>query len=259
MTAGSAAALLLMAERAGERLENLPEDLRPSTLAEGYAVQDEFARQWGAPTAGWKVGATSAGGRATLGVEHPLAGRLFSDRIFAPGDNVPLFATAMGVLEVELAFILGSTLTRRAVPRTRDEVAATVSSLHVAVELPETRFRTVASVGAPLVAADNACGGALVLGPPIPEHIWKDLDLSAIEGAISADGGSPSVGSGANVLGHPLDALLWLVQTVTERGLAVAEGEVVSTGSLTRPPSVSGGEQVLAELRGLAQVRFRLA
>lgn len=255
--AALAAALLLSADRSGDRIESLPASLQPADLAEGYAIQDEFARQWGAPAAGWKIAATSAGGRATLGVSGPLAGRLFADRLYGPGDRVPRAATAMGVLEVELAFTFAAPLAPRP-HRTRDEVAAAVGSLHIAVEIPQTRFRQVAAVGMPQVAADNACGGALVLGPPLPPDRWRDLDLAAVEGRIGSEGGASAEGRGANVLGHPLDALVWLVQAVNDRGITIAAGEIVSTGSLTPPPALVIGAQVLAEVRGLGQVRFAL-
>jgi 2-keto-4-pentenoate hydratase len=265
MTAGpelvAAARLLLVAERGGTRIDGLPESLCPATLAAGYAIQDAFAALWGAPAAGWKIAATSAGGRAMLGVEGPLAGRLFADRMHASGDVVPLPATGLGVMEVELAFSVGRPLVPRAAAWDPAEAADAMASLHVAVELPQTRFRDVAAVGAPQVAADNACGGPLVLGPPVPEALWlsRGRDLSAVSGWIGSAGETPAEGRGANVLGDPLAALAWLVQAVTGRGISIAAGEVISTGSVTTPPEVSSGAQVLAELGGLGQLRFSVA
>jgi 2-keto-4-pentenoate hydratase len=263
MTAGrdiaAAARRLLAAERAGIRIDGLPGNLCPSTLDEGYAMQDALAALWGAPAAGWKVAATSAGGRALLGVEGPLAGRLFADRMHAPDDVVPLPATAMGLMEVELAFTVRCPLRPRAAPWNADEAADAMASLHIAVELPQTRFFHVAVVGAPQVAADNACGGVLVLGPPVPEALWRRRDLSAVEGRIGSGGARPAEGRGANVLGDPLASLVWLVQAVTGRGIAIAPGEVISTGSVTPPPEVASGAEVLAELAGLGQLRFSVA
>ena len=55
MNPEASAAVLLSAERNGERLEALPVPLRPANLVEGHDIQDAFARQWGAPVAGWKI------------------------------------------------------------------------------------------------------------------------------------------------------------------------------------------------------------
>ncbi len=256
MNPEAAAAVLLSAERNGERLEALPVPLRPANLAEGHDIQDAFARQWGAPVAGWKIAATSAGGRAMLGVDGPLSGRLFTDRLFAPGDEVPLAATAMGVMEVELAFTFGQAIAPRDGGWTREAVVDAVDALHVAVELPQTRFRQVGMAGAPQITADNACGGSLLLGAPLSPRMWRDRDLAAVAGRIGAAGSEAARGAAANVLGHPLDALLWLVRAVTGRGLTINAGEVVSTGSVTPPPPVYRGAQVHAELDDLGQVRF---
>jgi len=194
-----------------------------------------------------------------LGVEGPLAGRLFADRMHAPGDVVPLPATAMGVMEVELAFTVGRRLTARAAPWDPDEISRAMASLHVAVELPQTRFRDVASIGAPQALSAATCGGALVLGPPVPEALWRGSDLAAVEGRIGSSAGVPAEGRGANVLGDPLAALVWLVRAVTGRGIAIAPGEVIATGSVTPPPKVAKGARVLAELCGLGQLRFSVA
>lgn len=254
--ADAAAAALVSADRTGERLDALPAGLRPATLAEGHAIQDAFARHWGAPVAGWKIGATSAAGRGMLGVDGPLSGRLFADRLYAPDDEVPLAATAMGVVEVELAFTFGRAVAPRDGGWTRDAVVEAVDALHVAVELPQTRFREVGRAGAAQITADNACGGSLLLGPPLAPRLWRDRDLATVAGRVRVAGGVAALGVGANVLGHPLDALLWLVRDVTGRGLTIAEGQVVSTGSVTPPPAVQRGAQVLAELGELGQVRF---
>lgn len=254
--ADAAASALLSAERRGERLDGLPATLRPATLAEGHAIQDAFAREWGAPVAGWKIGATSAGGRAMLGVDGPVYGRLFTDRLFAPGDEVPLAATAIGVMEVEMAFTFGRAIVPRDDGWTRDAVMDAIDALHVAVELPQTRFKQLGTAGVLQITADNACGGSLILGAPLPLRLWRDRDLAAIKGRIGVAGAEAAVGTGANVLGHPLDALLWLVRAVTGRGMTIAEGQVVSTGSITPPPRVYRGAHVLAELGEIGQVRF---
>ena len=254
--AEAAAAALLLAERSGERLDALPAELRPATLAEGHAIQDAFATQWGAPVAGWKIGATSAGGRVMLGIDGPIYGRLFTDRIFAPGDAVPLGATAIGVMEVELAFTFGRSLAPRDGGWTREAMMDAVEAMHVAVELPLTRFKQLGTAGAPQITADNACAGSLVLGAPIPSQLWRGRDLAEVTGRIGVAGGEAALGTGANVLGHPLDALLWLVRAVTGRGMTIPEGQLVSTGSITPPPRVNRGTHVLAELVEIGQVQF---
>ncbi|MGN6170689.1 MAG: 2-keto-4-pentenoate hydratase, partial [Solirubrobacteraceae bacterium] len=68
-----AAEALWRAWSSGPPLEALPSELRPGTVAEGYAVQrvvDELA----GPTTGWKIAATSKAGQEHLGASGPLVG-----------------------------------------------------------------------------------------------------------------------------------------------------------------------------------------
>ena len=66
-------------------IDGLPEACRPGTLAEGYAVQAALARIAGARPVGWKIAATSAAGQKHIGVDGPLAGRLWESKLHASG------------------------------------------------------------------------------------------------------------------------------------------------------------------------------
>src|SRR6185369_7962545 len=99
-----AADILWQARLAGKRLEILPEDCRPRSLDEGYAIQDLMAARCGQMTAGWKIAATSEAGQRHIGVSEPLAGRLFADFILPDGASVPAAPLQMRVIEAEFAF-----------------------------------------------------------------------------------------------------------------------------------------------------------
>ena len=70
-----AADILWQARIAEKRLEILPEESRPRSLDEGYAIQDLMAARCGQKTAGWKIAATSEAGPRHHGVRAPPAGR----------------------------------------------------------------------------------------------------------------------------------------------------------------------------------------
>ncbi len=71
----------------------------------------------------------------------------------------------MRVAEVEFAFTMGTDLPPRDVPYRLDEVMAAVASLHPAIEIPDSRYRSFTEVGAPQLIADNACAHQFVLAP----------------------------------------------------------------------------------------------
>ena len=99
-----AADLLWRHWQGGTRLDHLPEEVRPATRADGYAVQARLEARSAAPLYGWKIAATSKAGQAHIAVDGPLAGRLLRERVFENGGTVPFGANHMRVAEAEFAF-----------------------------------------------------------------------------------------------------------------------------------------------------------
>src|SRR6186997_1651465 len=79
-TMRQAADLLWDCWQNGRRLESIPEDIRPRTREEGYAVQALLEEHSAAPLFGWKIAATSKAGQAHINVTGPLAGRLLAEK-----------------------------------------------------------------------------------------------------------------------------------------------------------------------------------
>src|SRR3954466_2184439 len=97
----------------GRLLRELPEDIRPATRVEAYAIQALLEAHSRAPLFGWKIAATSVAGQTHINVDGPLAGRLLRERAFAGGAILPLGANAMRVAEPEFAFRMASDLPPR--------------------------------------------------------------------------------------------------------------------------------------------------
>lgn len=254
--ADGTAGALWQAWTTGERIASLPELLRPRTLAEGFAAQQRLAERAG-PAYGWKLAATAAAGQAHIGVDAPLPGLLFERFRHAPGDVVPAHDLHMAVAEAEFAFRMRDTVE----PGSSSEALLdAVGSLHVAVELPDSRFTAFETAGAPQLLADAACASRFVLGPQIAG--WRDLDLSTTCTALWINGVEVERGSGAAVLGDPRTALAWLADALPDYGLRLEAGSVVTTGTTTVPAAVAAGDAVRAtfgEDGVLGEVAFSLA
>jgi len=69
------------------RFAALPENIRPATRRDGYAVQQSFEQINGQPVSGWKIAATSVDGQRHINVDGPLAGRIYQDRMLPVGAN----------------------------------------------------------------------------------------------------------------------------------------------------------------------------
>lgn len=253
----SASALLMDSWAAGHRIAELPAELRPTTRAEGYAIQAEIVRRTARPLFGWKIAATSTAGQHHIRVDGPLAGRLLAERVRPDGATVSLAHSLMRCVEVEFAFRMGRDLTPRDRPRATDEVMAAVAALHPAIELPDSRYLDFTAVGATQLIADDACADWFLLGEAAPDG-WQALDLAEHPVVALKNGTDLRRGRGGNALGDPRVALTWLVNELSGLGLTLRAGEVVTTGTCVVPIEVDPGDEVhasLGELGGLS-VRF---
>jgi 2-keto-4-pentenoate hydratase len=253
-----AAQILWSAWQEGRHLDGLPEDCRPRTVAEGYAIQTFVAQYSGARPVGWKLAATSKAGQAHIGVDAPLAGKLLADRVKADGATVPLAGCIMRTAEVEFAFRMGRSMARQAGPFDPIDVMAAVASLHPAIELPDSRYADYAHVGAPQLAADNACAHYCVIGAAAPED-WRKIDLATHPTAAILNGRPASEGSGANVLGDPRVALAWLANELARRELRLMAGDIVITGTSLKPVPVAPGDRMVGDLGALGTVSMAFA
>ena len=252
-SASAAAEFLDRSCKAGEVIDALPDDQRPATREEGYQIQQQLEAFSSQPVFGWKIAATSAAGQAHIGIDGPIAGRVFAETVYQDGDAIPFGANRMAVAEAEFAFKMGRDLEPRAYPYELAEVLEAVSDLHLAIETPDSRFEDFVTAGGPQLIADNACAYNFILGPKAPE-VWRELDLAVLETIVRVTGLSDAPGKGANVLGDPRIALVWLVNELSSLGITLQAGQIVTTGTTTMPMPIKPGDTVTGDFGILGQV-----
>ena len=250
--AAEAAGILWETWRQSGRIDRLPARCRPRDRAEGYAIQREVARLSGQRVAGWKIAATSAAGQRHIGVDGPLAGRLLSGRLVAPGSAIDLTGNAMRVAEAEFAFRMARPLPPRPAAYTVGEVAAATASLHLAIELPDSRYDDFAVVGAPQLIADTACASWAAIGPAVGLD-WRARDLAANEVVAFRNGDAVGRGGGGNV-GGPLHALTWLANEVATYDGGLQPGDVIITGTCVPPVPVGPGDRIRMDFGDLGTI-----
>ena len=254
----SAAALIWRLWQSGEVASAFPAGQKPATRKEGYAIQAHLEGYSSKPRYGWKIAATSAAGQKHIGVDGPIAGRLLAERISAPGSKVSITTNRMRVCEPEFAFAFAHDVTPRNTPYTQAEVMGAVADLHLALELPDSRFADFATVGGPSLIADNACARDFVIGPRVT-YDWRSLDLSKHKVHAKVGSRYERDGVGANVYGDPRIALTWLVNEVTGLGITLKRGEIVPTGICMVPLAIEPGDHVVADFGALGTISVSVA
>jgi len=234
------------------QLPALPDALRLQTRPQGYLAQHALWQACQEPSYGWKIAATSAAGQKHIGVSGPLAGRLLPSRRLAAGDAVSLRGNVMRVMEAEFAFRLGAGASQ-AKHWSMGEMMACVEAMHLAIEIPNSRYSGFEQVGEACLIADFACAGHVVIGQAISMP-WRDKDLS--QHAVQVFRGDQAVaeGVGGNVLGDPRVALTWLANELLANGMSLQPGDLVITGTCVVPVVVSEGDAMRASFGDLGDL-----
>lgn len=231
----------------------------------GFGVDDAYAVQQrgralrlaaGARLAGHKIGLTSLAMQELLGVAEPDFGYLTVEMLRPSGATIDRGTLIAPRVEAEIALRLSRPLQGADVGRA--EALAAIVEVAPALEIVDSRVRDWQITIADTVA-DNASSGLAVLGDFAPAD---GLDLAAVEMemTVTASDGSAARerGAGAAVLGHPAEALAWLVRCLARYGAGVAAGEVVIPGAMARAITLDGPAEVHARFSGLGSVTAHL-
>ncbi|MGE0724151.1 MAG: 2-keto-4-pentenoate hydratase [Alphaproteobacteria bacterium] len=253
----AAATPIAAARLAGGIVAPLPAALRPPALADGYRAQFALHRRLAAggrgERAGWKIGATTKVMQDWLAIDHPCGGGVMSAVVrrgegrFRAADHVK------PMVETEIVATLGADLPARTQPYDAAAVAAAVASLHPGIELVDDRYDDFKRHGVATLIADDFFQAGAVIGPARTD--WRGLDLASARGRVTIDGAHAGEGQGAAVMGHPLNALAWLANTLIGVGAQLRAGEFVFLGSVVAPQPVRAGQRVVVAFEGLGEAR----
>ena len=230
-----------------------PENLsRRFSLDQGYDVQFELLKRrkvQGDVHVGWKVGLTSRAMQLQQGVHEPCLGHLVEaghvlspavfcfDELMAPG------------FENELCIRLGAPLDGDA---TAQSVRSAIDAIAPAIEVVEKRG--VFNADLALALAGNAQQRAFVTGEFVP--LADDFDPAAVEVEVFVNGRSQECASGAEVLGSPINPVVWLARKLATFGHSLHPGNLIMSGSFTRQYSIAKGDRLRAAFSGLDDVEI---
>lgn len=242
-----AAEIIYQCWKHGDAIDYVKADLWPDTVEEGYAMQAALAARRNEPIRGWKIAATAVAGRAHIKVDRPLAGRLFASICHDNGAALRFGRNRMAVAEAEFVFTLGKDLPPKGSNYTEGEVAESIQSLHPGLEIPDSRFRDFTLPGTAGLLADNACASQFVLGDATSESFDPRL-LVDHPSSLKVNDEVVTSGCGGDALDGPLNALVWIANTLSELGIGLQVGQFVTTGVTGIPSPIKPGDIVSADL-----------
>lgn len=230
-------------------------EVPPDDEAEGYQVQralhDLLLKNVG-PLVGYKIGCTSQVMQEYIGIPHPCGGGVFQKSVHDSGVKLAASDYVRVGVECEIAVRLQRSLAAGEAPFTAEWVGEAVEAYHPAIEIVDDRYVKWETMGAPTLIADDFFAAGCVLGASVPRSSVPDL--KAVKGRALVNGEEVSHGTGADVLGHPHNALAWLANHLAAEGRGLHAGQLVLTGSLVKTLWLKAGDKVRMDLDGLGVV-----
>jgi 2-keto-4-pentenoate hydratase len=256
----AAAKTIVTARRNRAPLAPLAPDLAPRDEVEGYliqrAVHDLLLPDVGAMV-GYKIGCTSAVMQEYLGIPHPCGGGVFAKSVHDSGAPLRVGDYVRVGVECEIAVRLARNLSPTEEPFTAEWVMEAIESYHPAIEIVDDRYVNWETLGAPTLVADDFFAAGCVLGRATART--RAPDLLRVTGRAIVNGKEAGRGTGADVLGHPHNALAWLANHLAAEGKGLHAGQIVLTGSLVKTVWLKAGDKVRMELEGLGKVDVTLS
>jgi 2-keto-4-pentenoate hydratase len=199
------------------------------TLEDAYRIQ-RISTVWrlgaGARIAGHKVGLTSDAMQEQMGIHEPDSGVVLDHMVAASGSSLRATDFMNPRIETEIAFRLGRDLTG---PADLDAVRAAAAEVFLAFEILDTCFTSWDITLVDSIADNAACAG-VIIGSPLPfDPSW---DLAAEQITATANGSRVGAGQGRDILGDPLQVLVWLTHRLSGFGTELRAGDIVLAGSV---------------------------
>ena len=254
--AEDAASLLLSSRETGSLVSDPGRLPALSSIDDVYQVHDAMLsiKSTLGDVVGWKCGACGPAPQKAMGLTESFRAPLFAKSIAKSPGRVDKKATGAIMCEAEMAFIMAKPLGPKTddplstEPYTAEEVWDAVGYICPAIEVCGTRW-TGEALGAANTwhkLADDGLNVMCVLGPAVEtQHLApggrlpkQAADLPKVGVRMLLNGKEVATGSGANVLGSPLDSLTWLANNMAANRPDHQSGR----GSGTRPgvSSMSG-------------------
>ncbi len=185
------------------------------------------------PVIGYKAGLTSPQAQAAFGVTEPVMGTLLAGMILADGARVSATDRVRPLVEADLVVEIADAAVAEAT--TPEGVLRHVRGVRPFIELPALLVGPDVKLDGPAITAINVGASRGVMGdlirvPPGAEGVAMLADFTAL--LTDGAGAELSAVPGRAVLGHPLNAVIWIARQLAAEGKALAPGDLVSVGSL---------------------------
>lgn len=213
-------------------------------------LQAHLARRHGA-VVGYKAGLTNPAVQKRFNYDRPVWGALYQGMLLANGASVEAAFGARPLYEADLLVRVKSAAINQA--KTPADVLDAVDQVIPFIELPDLVVQAPPRLSGPAVSAINVGARLGVMGSPIAIPAYRAERYALLDALrdmtvvlSDANGAELARGKGSDILGHPLNAVVWLAEALAKEGKAMKPGDLISLGSFSPllPPKAGAGAVV---------------
>jgi 2-keto-4-pentenoate hydratase len=171
--------------------------------------------------------------------------------LLADGATVEAAFGARPVFEADLLVRVADARINQA--KTPEQVLQYIDQVIPAIELPDLVVEAPPKLNGQAIAAINVGARYFVAGAPIAVQRTPEFAnaLASMKIVVMGNGDDLDKGFGSDVLGHPLNAVVWLAQDLARNGMALQRGGLVSVGSFSKLMPPKPGLKVEVQYQGL--------
>lgn len=240
-----------------------PENLSTADGECSRAKVNKFlVQQTGAKVVGYKAGLTNPAVQKRFNASAPVWGVLYAPMLL--GDAAVLDARfgARPLFEADmLVRVADAGINKASSPA---QVLRHIDQVIPFIELPDLVVQAPGKLNGAGIAAINVGARLGVVGAPLPVQRTQAFSdaLRDMVVVVNGDGKELDRGKGADVLEHPLNAVVWLVQDLSRQGITLKKGDLISLGSFSKLMPPKPGLSVEVVYQGLpgdptAKVSFK--
>lgn len=222
-------------------------------LAEAQCGRDKIARFLGqqlGPVVGYKAGLTNPAVQKRFNHDQPVRGILFKDMLVSDGAEVPARFGARPVYEADLLVRVKSPAIHKA--KTPEEVLKYIDAVIPFIELPDLAVQEPGKLDGAILTYINVGARMGVMGKPLKATPSLGSQLAGMTvRVLDGEGRELDRGKGSDVMGNPLNAVIWLAQDVARAGGQLRKGDLLSLGSFSKLTPPKPGTSVRVVYEGL--------
>jgi 2-keto-4-pentenoate hydratase len=201
---------------------------------------------------GYKAGLTAKAVQERFGATEPARGVLLEGMLLKDGAILPAGFGARPVWEADMILVVKDAGINSA--RTPEEALTHISGLIPFIELPDLAVGSNVKLDGKQLTAINVAARYGVIGAEVPLPATPET-LKALETvrvvARDETGATVAESTGAAVLGHPMNVVLWLVENLKAEGITLKAGDLLSLGSFSPLSPPKSGQSFTVRYEGL--------